>query len=88
MITKKDWTEPERRAVEHVKNTFQRELMIRRQKPYEFLKSKRMIDNLNNLKSMLEGKSGCSLLTLARIADVFGYDIELVKRPEEYENNN
>lgn len=83
MRTQKDWTEPEIKAVEHIKKTFARELMIRRQKPYEFLKSKKITEEHNNLSNILKGESGCSLLTLARMADAFGYDIELVKRTND-----
>lgn len=78
----KKWTEPEQDAVRLVKDTFARELMIRRMKPYEFLKANRMTEETNNLLKMLDGKSGCGFRTLARIADAFGYDIELVKRTE------
>lgn len=73
-------------AVTHVKKTFARELSIRRQKPYQFMKEKRISTDLNSLNKMLEGKSGCSILTLARIADAFGYDIQLIKRQEDDEN--
>lgn len=80
MRTNKDWTEPERKAVKLIKDTFARELSIQRQKPYEFMKSKYASADFNNLLKMLEGTQGCSILTLARIADVFGYEIELKRK--------
>lgn len=86
MRTNKDWSDAEKKAVALVKKTFARELSIRRQKPYEFLKSKRMTDELNNLIRMLDGDKGFSILSLARIIDAFGYDIDFIKRTEEFED--
>lgn len=81
--TEKEWGESEYRTVKHIKDTFARELAIRRQKPWRFLKEKRMSDDYNNLIKILEGNEGCQLLTLSRLADAFGYDVELIKRTEE-----
>lgn len=81
--TQRKWGESEYRVVKLIKDTFARELAIRRQKPFAFLKENRMTEDYNNLAKMLEGNEGCNILTLSRIADAFGYDIELVKREEE-----
>lgn len=83
MSTNKVWTEPERKAVKLVKDTFARELSIRRQRPFEFIKSKYAIAEFNNLKKMLEGNQGCNILTLARIADLFGYELDLKLKENE-----
>lgn len=83
MTPKKKISEVEMNALLNVKKTFSRELAIRRQRPFEFMKEKGITNEYNNLATMLDASKGFSILTLARIADAFGYDIELKKREEE-----
>lgn len=87
MEKEKKLSEAEKKILAHVKKTFSRELSIRRNNIYEFLRSKRAAHEYNTLANMLEGKKGFSILSLARIADAFGYDVELVRRNDD-ENND
>ena len=83
MEKEKKFSKPEKKLLAHVKKTFSRELSIRRNNIYEFLRSKRAAHEYNTLANMLDGEKGFSILSLARIADLFGYDVELVRRNDD-----
>lgn len=83
----KKLSKAQKELLHHVKKTFGRELSIMRMIPYQFLRANGRLYELNTLNKILEGESGYSVLTLAKFADDFGYDVKLVRR-EDDENND
>lgn len=83
---KKELKGIELETVTHIKKTFARELSIQRLIPYQFLRKHRAVELLNTFNKILDGKTGFNITTLARIADMFGYDVKLVRRKDSHEN--
>lgn len=77
---------PGGRFAKHMAETFKKELKLRKTPKYLFYRQNAVLISASTFNRMLDGESGANVCLVADVADALGYELKLVKKENENQN--